>query len=414
MLLECSDKSFCTAIAFGFADKGRRTGDPQKPQFLLKNMRHILTAMLMPEDQALGAVLPKHPKMGADPLADGLQGFKPGAMHGRMDAHTLGRTMIHRDKDGHLTLLAGEGGGHIGAPHRVDALGDDRPVMGFRAMGMPMARGRQHTVGTHQTQHPTGRCTDTLVPQPGPHLTVAFTGERRCLQDTPDMVHQFVIRTGTYWPPPCARLSRCVPVPVNGGAGNAPHTTDPRQAIPLATGGRDGLAHRLDLLCRKGWLVSSRPIFSRKSSISMVDSPSFSRRRPISRSRLSSGCCFIASWPASRKASRQVVRRAAGIPSSRDSRSSASPRSRRSTASVFFWAENRWGFFHPFVLPSPVALRAPCEGTSMDISCGCIWTPPVRYYTQIGVQSNCTPNHRSSSKSVRAVTRRRQRTLSSA
>ena len=28
----------------------------------------------------------------------------------------------------------------------------------------------------------------------------------------------------------------------------------------------------------------------------------------------------------------------------------------------------------------------------MDISCGCIWTPPIRYYTQIGVQSNCTPN----------------------
>ena len=102
----------------------------------------------------MGDVLPTHPKMGAAPLADGLQGFKPGAMHGRMDAHTLGRTMIHRDKDGHLTILAGEGRGHIGSPYHVDALGDDRPVMGFGAMEMPMARGSQHTVGTHQTQHP--------------------------------------------------------------------------------------------------------------------------------------------------------------------------------------------------------------------------------------------------------------------
>jgi hypothetical protein len=56
-------------------------------------------------------------------------------------------------------------------------------------------------------------------------------------------------------------------------------------------------------------------------------------------------------------------------------------------------AENRSGFFHPFVLPSPVALRAACEGTSMDISCACLWTPPVSDDTQCGGQSNCTPNH---------------------
>jgi hypothetical protein len=80
------------------------------------------------------------------------------------------------------------------------------------------------------------------------------------------------------------------------------------------------------------------------------------------------------------------VRRTAGTPNARDRRSSASPRSRRSTTSVFVWAENRRGFCHPLLLPSPVALRAPCEGTSMDISGGCSGTPPVRYYTQSGVQ----------------------------
>src|SRR5204862_547803 len=68
-------------------------------------------------------------------------------------------------------------------------------------------------------------------------------------------------------------------------------------------------------------------------------------------------------------------------------------RSRRNTTSVFCRAENRSGFFPPLLLPSPVALRAPCEGTSMEISCACIWTPPVSDYTQCGVQSNCTPNH---------------------
>src|SRR5918911_4797137 len=57
MLLQRPEEAFRTAGAFGFADKGGRTGDPQKRQFLLKHMRHILAAMIMPEEQALGDVL---------------------------------------------------------------------------------------------------------------------------------------------------------------------------------------------------------------------------------------------------------------------------------------------------------------------------------------------------------------------
>jgi hypothetical protein len=112
--------------------------------------------MIMTQHQPLGDVLFKRPKVGADPLAERFQGFKPGPMRGGMDAHTLRRTMIDGNKDRYLTVLPGEGGGHIGAPHRIDALGDDRPIMSFRPMRMPMPRGRQQTVGTHQTQHPAG------------------------------------------------------------------------------------------------------------------------------------------------------------------------------------------------------------------------------------------------------------------
>src|SRR5215216_6350447 len=231
------------------------------------------------------------------------------------------------------------------------------------------------------------------MPQACPHLAVPFAGERRRFQDAPNVVYQLVIRTGPNGSPAGARRRGRMPLPVERGAGHAPHAADARQAIRLGSGGRAGLAHRLDLLCGKGRLISSRPIFSRNSSMSIVASPSFSRRRPISQSRLSSGCFFSASWPAARNASRQVARRAAGSPSSRARKSSASPRSRRNTTSVFCRAENRSGFFPPLVLPSPVALRAPCEGTSMEISCACIWKPPVSDYTQCGVQSNCTPNH---------------------
>ena len=208
--------------------------------------------------------------------------------------------MIHRDKDRHLALLARECRRHIGPPHRIDLRGDDCPIMGFWSMRMALPRGGQQLVGTHQAQDPARRRADTAIPQPGPHLAVAFAGERRCLQDAPDMGHQRIICTGTHWPPPGARRTGRVPLPVEGGTCHAPHAADTRQA----------------------------------------------------------------------------ARRAAGIPSSRDRRSSASPRSRRKTTSVFCRAENRPGFCHPLVLPSPVALRAPCEGTSIAISCVFIWTPP--------------------------------------
>src|SRR5215211_2195907 len=102
MLLQCTNKAFRTAVAFGFADKGGRTGDAHKGQFLLKHMRHLLTAMIMPEHQAPGDLRPTCSKGGTDPLTDGLQRCKPGSLLGRMDTHTLRRIMIHCDKDRHL------------------------------------------------------------------------------------------------------------------------------------------------------------------------------------------------------------------------------------------------------------------------------------------------------------------------
>src|SRR5262245_60538648 len=96
--------------------------------------------MIMTEPQALGHVLRKRPKVGTDTVAAGLQGFKPGPLGGCMDAHTLCRTMIYRDTDGHLDVLPCEGGGHIGPPHRSDTLCDERPIMGFRPMGMTVTR----------------------------------------------------------------------------------------------------------------------------------------------------------------------------------------------------------------------------------------------------------------------------------
>ena len=38
ILLQCPDEAFRAAVAFGFPDKGGRTDDPQKSQFLLKHL----------------------------------------------------------------------------------------------------------------------------------------------------------------------------------------------------------------------------------------------------------------------------------------------------------------------------------------------------------------------------------------
>ena len=77
MLLQRPDEAFRTAVALGCADKGRRAGVTQKRPFLLKHMRHLWTAMIMTEHQALSDVVPKRPQGSADTLADWLQRFKP-------------------------------------------------------------------------------------------------------------------------------------------------------------------------------------------------------------------------------------------------------------------------------------------------------------------------------------------------
>jgi hypothetical protein len=110
--------------------------------------------MVMAEEQALRDVLPKSAQGRAAPWADRLQRFKPGALRGRMDAHTLGRAMIDRNKEGHLALLPGERRRHIGPPHGVNVSGDNRPIMGFRAMRVPLPRWSQPLVGPHQAQDP--------------------------------------------------------------------------------------------------------------------------------------------------------------------------------------------------------------------------------------------------------------------
>jgi hypothetical protein len=201
--------------------------------------------------------------------------------------------------------------------------------------------------------------------------------EGRGLQHRPNLPDQCLVRAGAEGAGTSARSLGRLSLPIDSRPRHTPHTTDPSQAIADTGGGRSGPTRQLDLRRLKGRPVSTRASFSRNSSLSMVDSPSFSRRRAISRSRASRGCCVISSRPPNRKASLHAARRAAGTLSSRDSRSIASPRRSRHTTSVFFWAENRSGRAPLCAVSSLVALHVPAaEAGGIPPSCVSIWTPP--------------------------------------
>ena len=127
----------------------------------------------MADGLALGGILLDAAEVFGDALADRLERLVPGAVQGgpplspdsvrfadgalrccALDAHALGRSMVDGDEDRDLAVLHREGGGHLGAPHRVDRLGDDGVVMVARAAGAAHAGGCLQTILPHQAAHP--------------------------------------------------------------------------------------------------------------------------------------------------------------------------------------------------------------------------------------------------------------------
>ena len=153
-------------------------------------------------------------------------------------------------------------------------------------------------------------------------------------QHSADMGEQFIVRAGADRPGTFVLPRSLLLLPVDGRPCHIPQTTDSRQTGGFVGGGRSGMAQRLDLRRPKERPAFRRAIFSHNSSGSIVDPPSFWCRQASSLSCASQGGCFMACWPAFRKASRQEAIRAAGILKSGDSRSISSRRGIRNTRSV--------------------------------------------------------------------------------
>ena len=91
--------------------------------------------MVVADGETLGGILLDPAEVFGDALADRLQRLVAGAVEGGMDADACRRAVIDGDEDRDLAILDGEGCGHVGSPHRVDGLGDDRAVVAARAAG---------------------------------------------------------------------------------------------------------------------------------------------------------------------------------------------------------------------------------------------------------------------------------------
>jgi hypothetical protein len=84
--------------------------------------------MVMPNSEAAGDGLGEPAEVLPHTLADRLQSFEAGRACMRMDPDTVGGAVINRDEHRGRSF-AGDCRRQVGAPHRVDCVGDDGAVM---------------------------------------------------------------------------------------------------------------------------------------------------------------------------------------------------------------------------------------------------------------------------------------------
>src|SRR5690554_5701610 len=100
---------------------------------------HVGGNSVMADGQARSDSFADTAKAFPHALPDRLKRLEAGAAYGCMDADTARRTMIDRDEDRHLLACAEESGCHVGAPHLVNGIRDDRSIMHMWSMRRALA-----------------------------------------------------------------------------------------------------------------------------------------------------------------------------------------------------------------------------------------------------------------------------------
>src|SRR5947208_10471930 len=128
VFLEGTDEPLGTAVALRRPEEGGRTLEAEEGDLPLEVVRHVLRSMVMPHGKAAGARLAEPTEALPHALPDRLQRLETGSLRMRVDTDTFCGAMINRDEHRRLAL-AGDRRCQIGAPHRVDRIGDDGAIV---------------------------------------------------------------------------------------------------------------------------------------------------------------------------------------------------------------------------------------------------------------------------------------------
>src|SRR3569833_1521439 len=316
LFFEGPEETFNAADALGLSSEGRRGLDAQEADLVLEVIAHIYAAVVMPEPQASGAAAGRIAEMLAHALADGLERLEAVRTLDHVDADALGGAVVDSGVNRDLSVGVRHRDGRVGAPQLIRPVGHDGSLVRIGGSGNRRSTRRRQMVLPHEPQYALLPHAHLLVAQPGPDLAIAFPRELGLGDELAYFAGQCLVgkpaRTTLTWHG-CA--CRALLGGIEARASQAPRLDHARHSVRSLAGGRGDTAHGFDLQNAKGRLLSSRVIFSRSSSFSMLTLATTDFSRRFSSSTTTTTRLFRLASPPARNRSRHSDRVAIVTPS---------------------------------------------------------------------------------------------------
>src|SRR5581483_11586473 len=346
LFLQRPHEAFRHAVALRLADVGWRDRDAQPLHLVDPGVGDVLRAPIAAQAEPARDVFAEAPTGLAYALPNRFERRPPIAELHHVPADEVVAVVINGPEEPAPAVLLGVEASGVSPPHLVGARRDDRARVGRIPIGRPEPARRQELLLAHKAQDALAAGGHAAVSQPRPYLPVAFAVERRLAQDAADRRDQVGVADRGLRPAltPHRRGPQGRGRRVDARARHTPHLADHPARIGPARTRTARRPHRRDL-----FHSSASPLFSMRCSASssrIINSPIFARARVSSRSS-GSARVLRPRVPVSRNTRFQLSSSWAGIWLSRETPSRGSPRSSRSTNSVFRCTLHRSGSSRP-------------------------------------------------------------------
>src|SRR5215207_9981567 len=155
VLLEGSDEAFCDAVALGLSHEGGRSFDSQAFDLVLEIAGHVVGAMIVTQLQSMrhagrdGSEAPMHP------LAYRLQRLEAISRTRGMNSDDFRIGVFHGNEDIGATFPDRHRLRHVGSPHLIDLVGDDRSIVRL-GLGTSHPMRREQAVLAHHPSYTAG------------------------------------------------------------------------------------------------------------------------------------------------------------------------------------------------------------------------------------------------------------------